>query len=109
MKQILIFASIAFLLGGCMTLAVKGQVQNSTETFTGTATGYMSGSGDLKIVSTKGAVCEGNFVYVTMRQGSGVFNCNDGRSGPFQFDSTGSAGVGSGSLGNEKFTFTFGF
>lgn len=96
-------------LQGCsMTLPVKGQVQNSTETFTGTTTGYIDGGGNLKIVSSKGAVCEGNFVYINHRQGSGVFSCDDKRSGPFEFVSTGSRGTGYGSLGGERFIFTFG-
>ena len=91
-----------------MTLPIKGQVQSSKETFNGIATGYMDGGGDLQIVSSQGAVCSGNFVYVTSRNGEGVFNCNDGRSGPFKFVSTGSRGTGHGSLGGEKFIFTFG-
>ena len=96
-------------LQGCsMTLPVKGQVQNSQETFSGTATGYMDGGGNLKIISSKGAVCEGNFVYTTSRQGKGVFNCDDKRSGPFEFVSTGARGTGYGDLGGERFTFTFG-
>jgi hypothetical protein len=67
------------MLSGCsMTLPVKAQMQNNDETFTGTATGYMDGSGDLKIISNNGAVCSGNFVYVTPRNGQGVFKCDDG-------------------------------
>jgi hypothetical protein len=94
---------------GCaLTLPVRGQVQNSPETFSGTATGHLGGGGELSLVSSKGAVCRGNFVYVTRRQGEGVFNCDDGRSGPFTFASTGTAGTGYGTLGNERFTFTFG-
>ena len=101
--------SSLMLLSACsMTLPVRGQLQNSTETFTGTATGYMDGGGNLKIVSSKGTVCEGDFVYVTTREGSGVFNCNDGRSGPFNFVSTGTRGTGYGDLGGQHFTFTFG-
>jgi hypothetical protein len=111
MKKILLsLGLIGFaLLQACsMTLPVKGQLQNSTETFTGTATGYLDGGGNLKIVSSKGSVCEGNFVYVNGRQGSGVFFCDDKRSGPFNFVSTGSRGTGHGSLGGERFIFTFG-
>lgn len=97
------------LVSACsLTLPVQGSVQNSGETFTGTATGYMDGAGDLRIVSSKGSVCEGNFVYVTGRQGEGVFTCTDGRTGPFQFVSTGQRGTGYGSLGGQNFTFTFG-
>lgn len=91
-----------------MTLPVKGQVQNTPETFTGTATGYLDGSGDLKIVSNLGAVCEGDFVYVTKRTGEGIFSCEDGRTEPFNFVSTGKKGTGHGSLGGHAFTFTFG-
>jgi hypothetical protein len=91
-----------------MTLQVTGQVQNSDETFSGTATGYMDGGGNLEIVSSRGAVCKGNFVYVTNRNGEGVFDCSDGRSGPFKFVSTGTRGTGHGTLGGENFTFTFG-
>lgn len=54
------------------------------------------------------AEATGDFVYVTSREGSGVFNCDDGRSGPFSFVSTGSRGNGHGSLGNQAMTFTFG-
>lgn len=91
-----------------MTLPVRGSIQNSAEVFTGTATGYMSGGGTLHLVSSGGAVCDGNFVYVNGRQGEGVFHCDDGRSGPFQFVSTGTRGTGHGDLGGQRFTFTFG-
>ena len=109
MKRILVLGALAAGLSGCsLTLPVRGQVQNSDETFTGTATGHMDGAGNLGIVSSKGAVCDGDFVYVTPRRGEGVFTCGDGRSGPFQFVSTGSRGTGHGSLGGQNFTFTFG-
>jgi hypothetical protein len=102
-------ACAALLVSACsLTLPVHGSVQNSGETFTGTATGYMDGAGDLRIVSSNGPVCDGNFVYVTSRQGEGVFTCSDGRTGPFQFVSTGKRGTGYGTLGRQNFTFTFG-
>ncbi|MFZ5574169.1 MAG: hypothetical protein ACOY5S_03080 [Pseudomonadota bacterium] len=104
-----IIALLSIVMQGCsMTLPVKGQVQNSEETFSGTATGYIDGGGNLTIVSSKGAICTGNFVYVTRRQGSGVFTCDDKRSGPFEFVSTGTRGTGYGTLGGERFIFTFG-
>jgi len=92
-----------------MSLAVRGKLQQSDETFTGVATGDLSGSGTLTIVTTHGANCSGAFVYVNGRQGEGVFNCNDGRTGPFQFVSTGARGTGFGDLGGQRFTFTFGY
>lgn len=91
-----------------MTLPVAGLVQTTGERFSGTATGYMDGAGELTVVSTGGATCRGKFVYVTSRTGEGVFECDDGRSGPFTFVSTGSKGTGVGNLGGERFTFTFG-
>jgi len=107
MKSLLLFGFI--ILSGCsLTLSVRGQVQKSTETFTGTATGYMGGGGDLKLVSSQGSTCSGNFVYVTPRNGEGVFHCTDGRSGPFRFVSTGNRGTGYGELDGEKVIFIFG-
>lgn len=111
MKAVTFLGSVLLTgaLAGCsMTLPVRGQVQDSEETFSGTATGYIDGGGTLKIVSSRGTVCEGNFVYVTRREGSGVFSCDDKRSGPFQFVSTGTRGTGTGTLGNQRFIFTFG-
>jgi hypothetical protein len=112
MPPLLSFVSamlISFAVVGCsMTLPVRGQVQSTQETFSGTATGHMDGGGNLQMVSSKGAVCRGNFVYVNHRQGGGVFTCDDGRSGPFTFVSTGSAGTGYGTLDNQRFIFTFG-
>lgn len=108
--KLIIAAVIATLcLVGCsVTLPVRGQVQNSEETFTGTATGGMSGSGSLTIVSNKGAACKGEFVYAERRRGEGIFTCNDGRTGPFQFVSSGMQGAGYGELGGQRFTFSFG-
>ena len=98
----------ACLLQACsITLTVRGQVQNSPEAFAGTATGYLSGSDNLRMVSTKGTVCDGDFVYINDRQGECVFTCEDGRSGPFQFVSTGKRGTGYGGLGGQRFTFNF--
>jgi hypothetical protein len=108
-KRCAMILMLASLIAGCsLTLPVRGQVQNTNETFAGTATGYMDGAGDLTIVSNMDATCTGNFVYVNSRQGEGVFNCDDGRSGPFSFVSTGKRGTGQGTLGGQNFTFTFG-
>lgn len=108
MKIVPLFV-LALTLSACsLTLPVRGLVQDSDERFSGIATGYMDGSGNLKIASNKGASCGGDFVYVTSRTGEGVFECSDGRSGPFRFVSAGSRGTGQGTLGKQTFTFTFG-
>jgi len=102
-------ALIAAASAGCsMTLAVRGASADGDETFSGVATGYMDGGGNLKVVLSSGAACSGSFVYVNRRQGSGVFTCTDSRSGPFEFVSTGTRGAGTATLGGKRFTFTFG-
>jgi hypothetical protein len=105
---------VALQLSACslfvnsVTVRAQGIVQGSGEEFSGTATGYADGAGDLMVVSTKGTTCRGNYVFITQRQGEGVFTCSDGRSGPFEFVSTGRRGNGRGSLGAQTFVFTFG-
>ena len=105
----IVTVSIALALGGCtLTLPVRGVVQNTPETFQGTATGHIDGAGELTITTSSGATCRGTFVYVTGRQGEGTFQCSDGRSGPFRFVSTGMRGTGEGDLGGQRITFSFG-
>lgn len=106
-KLLLLLAAVAFQ--GCMSLSVNGLVQNSPETFTGTLAGEYDGAGSLKLVSSKGAACEGRYAAVAYQEGKGGFKCTDGRSGTFEFVSSGSSGTGQGRIGDEKITFTFGF
>lgn len=107
-RMALLLTNLVILSGCSMTLPVDGQVQNSDERFTGTATGYLDGAGNLTIVSNNGSSCSGDFVYVTSRKGEGVITCSDGRTGPFEFVSTGRRGTGFGDLNGQRFTFTFG-
>jgi hypothetical protein len=102
-------ALLATIVGACsMTLPVKGSLEDGSETFTGSATGYMDHRGTLTITSTKGLSCSGSFVYITSREGKGTFNCTNGQTGPFEFVSTGTRGTGTGRIGARPFTFTFG-
>lgn len=102
-------ALATLMLAGCSeTLPVQGILASSGDRFTGTATGYMDGSGYLKIAFVSGRTCSGEFVYVNARQGEGTFECSDGATGPFSFVSTGQHGTGTGTLGGQLFTFTFG-
>lgn len=107
-SALLACAALLALTACSMTLGVKGQLADGSETFTGTATGGSSGSGTLELVSNKGRRCTGDFVYITKREGSGTFQCSDGQSGPFEFVSTGTEGTGTGTIGGKPFTFTFG-
>lgn len=104
-----VLACTAAALSACSaTLPVRGDIGATKEAFTGTATGYMDGSGTMLLDSSLGAKCAGNFVYTNSREGDGVMRCDDGRSGTFTFSSTGSRGVGSGKIADQAFTFTFG-
>lgn len=112
-KQFTVLFCLAFFasssLTGCsLTLPVKGTIVSTSEPFTGTATGYMDGGGTLKVTLQSGVICTGNFVYTSSREGKGVFNCDDQRSGPFEFVSTGNRGNGRGVLSGQHFVFTFG-
>ncbi len=107
--QVFLLSFLICLCGCSMTLPVKGRFESGNVTFIGTATGYLDGSGTLSMTSNNGLKIEGNFVYVTRRNGEGTFTCSDGRSGSFQFVSTGKRGTGTGHLGNDRVTFTFGF
>ena len=107
-KPIIILSTLGLALGGCsMTLPVNGHVEGTGEVFTGDATGYSDGGGTLQIASAKTA-CKGQFVYITRREGKGTFTCDDGRTGPFEFVSTGTRGTGTGDFGGKRFIFTFG-
>lgn len=107
-NTLLALGALLALSGCAMTLPVQGQASDGSETFTGKATGYPDGGGNLEITSSRGRHCSGTFVYVTGRNGKGTFTCNDGSSGPFEFVSTGTRGTGTGTLGGKAFTFTFG-
>ena len=88
-----VFVLAALFLTGCSaTVPVTGQLQGNHETFTGRATGYSDGSGELAIVTNAGVSCKGSYVFIHSRQGEGTFTCVDGRTGPFHSVSTGSNG-----------------
>lgn len=107
MKSLLILVGAGALAGCSVTLPVQGRLQDSLETFTGTATAYMDGGGVMTLNSEK-TQCSGNFVHITSREGEGVMKCSDNRQGPFKFATTGSRGTGQGTLTGEPYTFTFG-
>lgn len=109
MRGVLV-VSVVLLLSACsVTEPVMGAMEDGSETFRGTTTGYADGSGTLEVVSNKGLRCEGKWVFVNRpRFGRGTVFCNNGESGPFEFVGTGRHGTGNGRLGNRRFTFTFG-
>ncbi len=105
------FALLALVLlsTACsVTAPVSGRATDGSETFIGSATGYLDGSGDFLMSSENGISCSGGFVYLSRRDGEGVLTCTDGRSGSFTFVSTGQRGTGRGVLAEKPFIFTFG-
>jgi hypothetical protein len=111
MRRLLTSVLLASGLTGCsLTLPVHGNLVGADETFSGSATGYPGSRGILEVTSSGGATCSGEFVYETKSKGSGIFRCDDGRTGPFQFVSTGVSGNGWGELSdNRTFVFSFGW
>ena len=93
-----------------MTLPIHGAVKNSTETFNGTATVHFNGEGNLKLATSKGVACKGNFSFETWKKGSGKVQCEDGRLGTFAFVTGGlsCSGSGYGKIADESFDFIIG-
>ncbi len=104
-KQLFTLGIGIILLSGCSTThPLRGKIQNSNETFTGTVKRYIDGTGKLTIVSSTGAKCTGVFD----PKGEGILTCDDDRGGPFEIVSTGAKRTGDGDLGGQHFTFTIG-
>jgi hypothetical protein len=92
-----------------ISLPIKGEVQNSAETFTGKATAFLSGDGSLILATNTGVTCYGDFVHVSSHAGTGTVLCTDGRLGIFNFVTTGLfTGSGNGKIGLEDFIFHIG-
>jgi hypothetical protein len=101
----------AVLLSACSASApVLGRMERSDETFSGhvTGSGYSGGSGELTLVSSRQATCNGHFTYTSRRRGEGVLQCTDGRTGAFHLSGVGASGTGAGELDGRRFTFNFG-
>jgi hypothetical protein len=107
-RAIVVVISLMLLSACSMTLPVKGRFESGDVTFSGSATGHLDGSGTITLSASNGLTVKGDFVYVTAREGEGTFTASDGRSGSFKFVSTGRKGTGTGNLGSDKVTFTFG-
>lgn len=109
-----LFITIVFILhilsvsAYALSFPIQGKVQNSTETFTGSAIVHFSGDGSLTLLTNKGVICQGDFGYVTRREGRGTVVCQDGRKGYFGFSTAGFSGSGSGKIADENFDFQIG-
>jgi hypothetical protein len=101
---------LPLIVGACSaTASVNAAMEDGSETFRGTTTGYMDGSGTIDLTSNKGLRCTGQWVFIDRpRYGRGTVQCENGLSGPFEFVGTGKHGTGNGRLGRRLYTFTFG-
>ena len=108
-RPLIAVAGLAVLLACSLTVGVRGQLEDGSETFKGSVTGHSNRSGEIHMDSSKpGVTLDGEFVFATRREGSGVIKTSDGRVGKFTFVSTGRNGNGFGDLGGKRFVFTFG-
>ena len=78
----LLLLLISTTLQACIPSKIKGQIKDSQETFIGKVSGDLKNGGSLRIESSKGVVCEGDFEYAVYKKALGFFHCTDGRSGP---------------------------
>lgn len=79
--------------------------------FSGTATGYVDGTGTIEMASTvnDSLRCIGSFRYTGAKVGAGHITCNDGAVADFQFNALSSlSGYGMGTSARGPMTFTFG-
>ncbi len=108
LKPTAIIVAALFAAGCQMTLPVTGSISKN-ERFSGSATGYMDGSGKLTIKTERGLSCTGRFQYESRVKGAGSFSCKNGEKGKFRFTSRGDSGEGSGrSNRGRRFSFKFG-
>ncbi|MES1151134.1 MAG: hypothetical protein ABUL54_04500 [Dongia sp.] len=112
------------LLGGCeMTThaeshSIEGRMLHTPESFSGTTTAELSGTGQLNLLSTKGTRCGGDYRQVhddntaevrvedQRKSGEALLTCSDGRSGKVLFLVGDDEAVGTGMLGKDIVTLT---
>lgn len=112
-KNIVISLGGILLLSACVTsitLPVQGGFNKGKEKFIGEATGKIDGSGTITMTTESGTSCSGTFQYAqSMVTGTGIFHCDDGRTGKFTFTTSGNTGIGFGKTNKgEPFKFAFG-
>lgn len=112
-----VIAATVFSLSACsVTVPVTGLMGDGSEVYKGTATGYMGGTGDIKMKGVASGVdCFGGFTYTRIVGGTGSKGiadvmCKDGRKATVEFlaeDLNKGMGTGYDNLGN-PFVFTYG-
>jgi hypothetical protein len=98
--------------------SIEGRMLHAPESFTGTTTAELSGTGTLNLLSTKGTRCGGAYRQVhddnaaetrvedEHKSGMAQLSCSDGRSGKVLFLVGPDEAVGTGMLGKDIVTLT---
>jgi hypothetical protein len=112
------------LLGGCAMVShssahsIEGRMLHAPESFTGSTTAELAGSGTLNLLSTTGTRCGGAYHQVhddntgevrvedQHKSGEADLTCSDGRSGKVVFLVGDDEAVGTGMLGKDILTLT---
>ena len=102
-----LFVALCLLtLGGCLSGAVTGQLENGSETLTGHTKIHLDGTGEIVLSTSTGANCNGTFAAVSDQETAGTFKCSDGRSGSFRFVTAIRPIVGTGDIGGQPITLS---
>lgn len=113
-KLLLIAMAVISLSAFSVTKHIKGITQNENEVIIGTAKGYLWGSGQFKITSNSGFVCDGIYEFAegTSKPAIGGLKCDHGPQGDvviLALNKTGSTGYGIAQLNNKKYAqFVYG-
>jgi hypothetical protein len=98
--------------------SIEGKMLHAPESFTGTTTADLAGSGTMNLLSTKGTRCGGAYRQVQddntaeirvedqHKSGEADITCSDGRSGKVLFLVGEQEAVGTGMLGKDIVTLT---
>jgi hypothetical protein len=106
--------AVILLSAFSVTKHIEGITQNEDEVITGTAKGYLWGSGQFKITSNFGFICDGTYEFTegASKPAIGGLKCDHGPQGDIvisALNNTGSAGYGIAQLNNKKYAqFVYG-
>jgi len=109
-----IMLAVILLSAFSVTKHIKGITQNKDEVISGTAKGYLWGSGQFKITSNSGFICNGIYEFAegASKPAIGGLKCDHGPQGDVvisALNKTGSAGYGIAQLNNKKYAqFVYG-
>ena len=109
-----IMLAVILLSAFSVTKHIKGITQNKNEVIRGTAKGYLWGSGQFKITSNSGFICNGIYEFAegASKPAIGGLKCDHGPQGDVvisALNKTGSAGYGIAQLNNKKYAqFVYG-